>query len=126
MLPDDYLALIHVTFEKLLAEWFDHDVAGRSGHKPEDLSSLHHLEQISKFELQIAGNFITVFTPAAVLQCLQQSEDPGHLAIWNWINPSRHQARSSINEKTLSVSALNASLRRSRGRAKSTLSSAAI
>src|SRR5216683_975405 len=123
LLAHHQLALVHVAFEKFLAERFEHDIAGRRRHEAQDLGRLHHLEQVAELELQVARDFVAVVAPTAVLESFEQPEDPRQLAIRDRIDTGRHQARSSISENTLSVSALNESLRRSRGRGMSTFKS---
>src|SRR5581483_3006185 len=126
LLADDPFALVDVGGEELAPQRFEHHVARRGRNQAEDLGRLHHLEQVGKLEVEVACDLVAVLAPAAVLEHLEQAEDPWQLAVRNRMDRRRsHQARSSISEKTLSVRLLKGSLRRSRGRAKSTLRSPA-
>src|SRR5262245_19155029 len=125
LLAHQELALVDVTFEKLLTEWLQHDVTRGRGNEPENLGRLHYLEQVAELKLQVARDLVAVLASALILQVFEQAENPGQLAVRNGGDIRRsHQPRSSINEKILSVSALNGSERRSRGRGRSTFRSA--
>ena len=75
LLAQHQLALVHVAVEKLFAERFEHDVAGRSRDEAENFRGLHHLEQIAEFEIEIARDFVAVLAPAAILEQFEQAED---------------------------------------------------
>src|SRR6202158_6457715 len=125
LFADDAFALVHVGGKKLTPQRFQHHVTGRSGNQSQDFRRFHYLEQVGELETQVARDLVAVLAPAAVLEMLEQAEDPRQLAVGNRMNQrwrrGRHQARSSISEKTLSVRLLKGSERRSRGRARSTL-----
>src|SRR5271170_2040769 len=127
LLAQHQLTIVDVRGEKLLAERFEHDVAGRSRREAQDFRGLHHFEQIAELEIEIPRDFVAVLAPAAILEQFEQAEDQRQRAIGQWgYSRRRHQPRSSISEKTLSVNALKASVRRSRGRGNSTLRSLTI
>src|SRR5208282_881660 len=124
LLAQHQLAIVDVGGEKLLAERFEHDVTGRSRRESEDFRGLHHFEQIAELEIEIARDYVAVLAAAAILEEFEQAEDQSQRAIGQRsYRRGRHQPRSSIIEKTLSVRALKASARRSRGRGSSTLRS---
>src|ERR1700731_3049731 len=125
LLANDYFALIDLGVEKLFSERGQHHVAVGSRDQAENLRRLHHLEQIAEFEIEIARDFVAVLAAAAILEQFEQAEDPGQADVGERMyHRRRHQARSSISEKTLSVKVLKTSVRRSRGRGNSTLRSA--
>src|ERR1700730_19088615 len=125
LFADDALALVHISGKKLAPQRLQDHVAGRSGNQSQDFRRFHYLEQIGELEAQAAGHLVAGLASTAVLEMLEQAEDPRQLAVGNRMNQrrrrGRHQARSSISEKTLSVRLLKGSDRRSRGRARSTL-----
>src|SRR5438874_180469 len=81
LLPYQELTLVHITFEKTLAEFFKHYVAHRSRDEVEDLRGFHDLKQIGEFELQFARNLIAVLATSSIFEHLQEPENPGQLAI---------------------------------------------
>src|SRR5216683_311027 len=122
----DDLALVHAGVKHLAAERFEDDISGRGRNEAENLGGLHHFEQIAEFEIEISRDFVPILAPAAIVEQFEQAEHPRHAAIRHRrYRPRWHHPRSSISENTLSVHALNASVRRSRGRGISTLRSAA-
>src|SRR5271168_3513680 len=127
LLAEDAFARIHVGGEKFAAQLLQHYVAGRSGDQPQDFRRLHHLEQVGELEAEITRDLVAVLASAAILQHLEEAEDPRQLGVGNrvnqWLRSRGHQARSSISENTLSVRLLKDSPRRSRGRWSSTLMS---
>src|SRR5882757_152 len=127
LLAHDYFALVDLGVEKLFSERGQHDVAVRSRDEAEDFRRLHHLEQVAEFEIQIARDFVAIFAAAAILEQFEQAEDPRQADVGERMyDRRRHQARSSISERTLSVKLLKTSVRRSRGRGNSTRRSATI
>src|SRR5208337_3361649 len=124
LLAHDEFALVDLRLEKLFAQRLEHRVASRSRNQAEDFRGLHDLEQIAEFEIEIARDFVAVLAPAAILEQFEQAKHQRQPAVGQRsYDRRRHQPRSSIIENTLSVSALKASVRRSRGLGSSTLRS---
>src|SRR5271163_4083390 len=121
----DQFALIDIAVDRLFAQRLEHHVPGGRRNEAQNFGGLHHFKEVAELEVQVASNAVAVVAAAAILERLEQAENPAHLAIGDRIDAGRsHQARSSINEKTLSVSALKPSWRRLRGRGNSTFRSA--
>src|SRR5713101_5621333 len=68
LLAHHQLALVHVVFEKFLAQRFEHDTAGRRRYEARNLGRLHHLERVAELGRPSRPNNEAVIAAASVLE----------------------------------------------------------